>query len=179
MPQAPKRDIGAGNATLSDPHRVPQRRPKLVKMCSERGLDIHSASKEDPRWLKWAPEETSGVDLGWFWLKPWSSEGASHQKRFCPKQRSLSWLLEFLKVHVFKISDVQFCAQESQNFWKCIVWDVRRSVQRTGVPKFLKVHFLGCLFGESVFASLLDSKMELKLMNFGSVWRARNVVNSM
>ena len=40
----------------------------------------------------------------------------------------------------FDISDVLFCAQESQISWNCIVWDFRRLVLRTGVPEFLKVH---------------------------------------
>ena len=49
---------------------------------------------------------------------------------------------EFLKVHVFEISDVLFCAQESQNSRKCNCWYFRLVVLRTGVPEFLKVHFL-------------------------------------
>ena len=67
-----------------------------------------------------------------------------------------------MNVHVFEISDVMFCtqesrihnsvcseiydllfcAQESQNSGKCIFRDFRRFVQRTGIPPFLEVHFL-------------------------------------
>ena len=43
---------------------------------------------------------------------------------------------------VFEISDVLFCAQESQNSSKFIFRDFRRVVLHTGVPEFLKVEFL-------------------------------------
>ena len=56
---------------------------------------------------------------------------------FCSAHRSPI----ILESSLFEISDVLFCAQESQNSWKFIFWDFWRFVLRTEVP-YIMIAFL-------------------------------------